>query len=94
MRGKKAKRLRKMAGALLRKEGIKLGEGYNQYNQAMNRMDWVPQLNDDGFPVLDPEGLPMMKIDKCPGTITCAFKARVMYKQLKRMSHEPKPRGI
>ena len=94
MRGKKAKRLRRLAGDLCRKEGIKLGEGYRQYNQAMNRIDWVPQLKDDGMPLLDPDGQPLMKPDKCPGTITCAWKARVMYKNLKRLSHEPETRGI
>ena len=94
MNGKKAKRLRKLAGALCRKEGIKLSEGYRQYNQAMNRIDWVPQLDDNGLTVMDPDGMPLMKPDKCPGTITCAWKVRVMYKNLKRMSHETETRGV
>jgi hypothetical protein len=88
MRGKKAKRLRRLAGTLCRQEGIKLGEGYNTYNQAMNRIDWVPQLDDKGYPMMDPEGVPMMKTDQCPGTVTCAWKVRVMYKGLKRLSHD------
>jgi hypothetical protein len=84
MRGKRAKKLRKLAAYMCEKDGIKLGEGYNQYNQAMNRIDWEPQLMDDSMPMLDPEGVPLMKPTKQPGTITTAWKFRTMYQNLKR----------
>ena len=84
MNGKRAKKLRLVARRLCRREGIKLGEGYNHYNQAMNRIDWVPQLGDDGLPLLDPDGVPLMKPDKAEGTITTAWKFRTMAQGLKR----------
>jgi hypothetical protein len=83
MRGKRAKQLRVLAMRVLRQEGISGGEGVNEYNQAMNRMDWEPMLDDDGFPMLDGDGQPLMKPGYAPGTITCAWKFRVMYQNLK-----------
>jgi hypothetical protein len=88
MNGEKAKRLRRLAGALIVKEGIKMGDGYNKYNQAMNRMDWEPMLDADGYPMKDPEGVGLMKPTKQPGTLTCAWKFRVMYQNLKKLSFE------
>ena len=88
MNGKKAKRLRKMAEALLRKDGHKLGDGYREYNQAMNRIDWVPQLDNDGFPLIDPDGVPLMKPEQTPGTLTSAYKIRVLHQGLKRLSRD------
>jgi hypothetical protein len=85
MRGKKAKKLRKLAMSLLHKEGMSAGEGFNQYNQAMNRMEWEPQLDDDGLPLMDPEGQPLMKPGYAPGTLTTAWKFRTMYQNLKRI---------
>jgi hypothetical protein len=70
-----------------RHNDIKLGDGYNTYNQAMNRLDWVPMVDDDGFPMKDGDGQPLIKPDKQPGTITCAWKYRVAYKQFKRLSY-------
>ena len=84
MNGKRAKRLRHMARLLCKREGIKLGDGYNHYNQAMNRIDWIPQLDDDGLTVLDPDGVPLMKPSKVEGTLTTAWKYRTMYQGLKR----------
>ena len=84
MNGKQAKRLRRMALAFI--EGpmkAKASDGFNEYNQAMNRIDWEPQLDDDSFPMKDPDGVPLMKPGKFPGTITCAWKVRVMYQMLK-----------
>ncbi len=83
MRNKRAKTLRAVAAQMLIKEGVKLGEGYNKYNQAMNRIHWEPQLDEKGFPMMDPEGMPLMKPAQFPGTITCAFKHRVLYQKLK-----------
>jgi hypothetical protein len=88
MRGKRAKRLRELARVLCRQEGIKFGEGYNHYNQAMNRIDWEPMIDPDGFPALDGDGEPLMKPGKAPGTITCAWKLRIMYQGLKRQWHD------
>ena len=84
MRGKKAKRLRRLATLICKQQGIKLGEGYNTYNQAMNRVDWENMLDADGSPMLDPEtNRPLRKPAPAPGTITCAWKWRTMYKNLK-----------
>ena len=95
MRGIKAKKLRKLATLLCQKEGIKLGEGYNQYNQAMNRLDWEPVTDPDGNVARDGDGLPMMKPGKAPGTITCAWKWRIMYQNLKREMYGRRlPRGL
>lgn len=86
MRGKRAKYLRRMAAELVIRDGAKgLGEGYNEYHQAMNMIQWGPQLDESGLPMLDPEGMALMKPDKFPGTITNAWKWRVMYRTLKRM---------
>ena len=85
MNGKRAKKLRQLALnyvlTVLKKSA---GEGKDVYNQAMNRIDWAPQLDDEGLPVKDPDGYPLMKPDKFPGTLTCAWKWRVMYQSLKQ----------
>ena len=86
MRGSRAKHLRKMAAQLVLQNGAKgLGDGFNQYHQAMNMIQWEPQLDDEGFPMRDPEGMGLMKPGKFPGTITTAWKWRAMYKTLKKM---------
>ena len=84
MNGKRAKKIRKVARLLCDREGIKLGEGYNNYNQAMNKIDLEPQLDDEGLPMIDPEGVPLMKPGKQPGTITTDWKYRTMVQKLKR----------
>lgn len=87
MRGKKAKRFRKLAlEYVLTVMKKSAGEGYNEYNQAVNRIHWEPQLDNDGLPMMDPGGTPLMKPGKFPGTITCAWHTRVMYKFLKKQS--------
>lgn len=89
MNGKKAKRLRRLAQQYVTQVmDKKAGEGYNKYNQAMNRVDWEPQLDNDGLPLMDPDGMALMKPGKFPGTITCAWHTRVMYKSLKKQSHK------
>ena len=95
MRGSKAKKLRKLASIICQQEGIKQGEGYNEYNQAMNRLDWGPMLDPDGYPAYDEDGVPLMKPEKAPGTITCAWKVRTMYLNLKREFRGKRlPRGL
>lgn len=85
MRGKRAKFLRNLAASyVVGTMNKKLGEGCNEYNQAMNRIDWEPQLDDQGHPMKDPEGVALMKPAKAPGTITSAWHWRVMYRQLKK----------
>jgi hypothetical protein len=60
MNGKRAKKLRRAALVyIVSKMEVKASEGYNEYNQAMNRFDWA-------------------------GTITCAWKWRVMYQSMKK----------
>ena len=83
MNGSRAKKLRRIAteyvvGAM--KKGA--GEGYNEYHQAMNHIEWEPMLDDNGHPLMV-GGSPTMKPGKHPGTITCAWHVRVMYQQLK-----------
>jgi hypothetical protein len=59
------------------------GEGYNEYHQAMNHMEWEPMIDPDtGHPVMV-GGQATMKPGKYPGTITCAWHVRTMYQQLK-----------
>jgi hypothetical protein len=85
MRGSRSKKLYRLAHeyvvGVMKKSA---GEGFNQYHQAMNRIDWEPQLTDKGHPLFDPDGHPLMKPGKFPGTITCANHVRVMYKALKK----------
>ena len=83
MRGTQAKKLRRLAteyvvGAM--KKGA--GEGYNEYHQAMNHIEWEPKLDDNGHPLMI-GGQATMVPGKHPGTITCAWHVRTMYQQLK-----------
>jgi hypothetical protein len=61
----------------------KASDGYNEYNQAMNCLGWTAQLDGEGLPMKDPDGQFLKTIEKRPGTITCAWKVRVMYQALK-----------
>lgn len=84
MNGKRAKKLRRMAleyvvGVM--KKGAE--EGYNQYNQAMNRIEMQPSLDENGHPILV-GGQAVLKPTKAPGTITSAWHLRTMYKHLKK----------
>jgi hypothetical protein len=86
MNGKRAKKLRRAALVYITtKLEASAGEGHNEYNQAMNRYTWAPALDADGFPVKDPEGVGLMTPEKSPGTITCAWKWRVMYQSMKKL---------
>lgn len=84
MRGTRAKKLRKLATqyvvGVMKKSA---GEGYNKYNQAMNRFEWEPQLNDDGHPLMV-DGRPTMKPVQAPGTLTCAWHVRTLYQEMKK----------
>jgi len=86
MRGKRAKKLRRIAlQYVLTVMKKSAGEGRNEYNQAMNRIEWEPMLNPEtSHPMMDPDGFPLMKPGKAPGTITSAWHWRVMYKSLKK----------
>ena len=67
------------------------GEGHGEYNQAMNMIEWEPQLDDNGHPLFDPDGHALLKPGKFPGTITNAWKVRVLYRILKKqwkVSHD------
>jgi hypothetical protein len=84
MNGSRAKKLRRVAlDYVLTIMKVSAGEGKDVYNHAMNRIDWMPQLDSDGFPMKDPDGVPLMKPDKFPGTLTNAWKWRVLYRSLK-----------
>lgn len=85
MNGKQAKRLRQLAEKYV--VGImkkKMSDGHGLYHTAMNRIEWVAQLDSDGFPMKDPEGTPLIKPGPAPGTITNAWTWRVLYRRLKR----------
>ena len=85
MNGKRAKKLRRMAEAYVKHvEKKPLGTGYRSYKQLHNRIDWEPQLDDNGLPVLDPDGVPLMKPGKAPGTIYGEYLVRSICKELKR----------
>lgn len=85
MNGKRAKKLYRIAASYvvgtMKKSAM---EGHNEYNQAVNMVDWEPQLDNDGLPMKDPEGMGLLKPGKFPGTITCVWHTRVMYQNLKR----------
>jgi hypothetical protein len=84
MNGKQAKRLRRMAAVVVVKTmKVKLSDGFNKYNQAMNCLGWTNQVGDDGIAMKDPEGQFLKTLEKKPGTLTCAWKFRVMYQALK-----------
>ena len=84
MRGSRAKKLHRIALeyvlTIMKKSA---GEGYNEYNQAMNRIEWEHVMDDKGMPLMI-DGDFMKKPGKAAGTITCAWHTRVMYKQLKK----------
>jgi hypothetical protein len=85
MNGKQSKKLRRMALAMVTGPmKAKASDGYNEYNQARNCLSWKTQLDSDGLPMRDPAGSGFLKtLVQNPGTITCAWKVRVMYKALK-----------
>jgi hypothetical protein len=76
---------------------IKLNDGWNEYNQEENCISWEPAFDDKGFPLRDPEGDALIQPLKKPGTIYCAHKQTIIYKNLKdrykrkRMSHLGEP---
>jgi hypothetical protein len=85
MRGKRAKKLRRIAlHYVLTKLKVSAGEGHGQYNQAMNMLKWERQVDSDGFPMKDPGGGFLLTPTKMPGTITNAWKWRVLYRILKK----------
>lgn len=85
MNGKQAKRLRAVALKMVTGPmKAKAGDGYNEYNQAMNRLEWTNQVGEDGMAMKDPDGQFLKTLDKAPGTLTCAWKVRVMYLLLKK----------
>lgn len=85
MRGKRAKKLRKQAELYVKNvEKKPLGTGYNSYSYIENRIDWVPQLDDKGYPMIDPDGQPLMKPAKVPGTIFNDYLVRKIYHALKK----------
>lgn len=84
MNGKVAKKLRRMAAVIVTVTmKAKLSDGFGQYNQAMNCLGWTNQVGKDGMAVKDPEGQFLKTLEKRPGTITSAWKWRVMYQALK-----------
>lgn len=90
MRGKRAKKLRKLAQEVLTQVmGDKMSDGYNEYMQARNCTSWVPAYDKDGMLMLHPDGTPMIQLShKEPGTVTCGWKFRVLYNNMKgRVKH-------
>jgi hypothetical protein len=65
-----------------------LGTGYNEYRYIDNRIDWVPALDADGYPMKDPNGENLIKPDKVPGTIFCMYLVRMVYQRLKKAYYD------
>jgi hypothetical protein len=86
MRGKLAKKMRRMAEAYVKDvEKKPLGTGYRSYKQLENRIEWQPILDEDtGMPLLDPDGIPQMKTGKAPGTIYTEYLVRMIYHKIKK----------
>jgi len=84
MRGSRAKKLKRIATEyVVRVLKKSAGEGYNEYNQAMNRIEMQPALDENSHPIMV-GGQATLIPAKAPGTITCAWHVRVMYQQLKQ----------
>ena len=89
MNGKKAKKLRKLAEAyVLKQEGKPLSTGYNEYRYIDNKIDLQAKLDDDGNPMLDPEGVPLMAAVKTRGTIFSAYLVRMVNQRLKKVTKQ------
>lgn len=84
MRGKRARRLRKAATRLCESREIPLGKGYGEYNQAMNCLTMDVARDKDDNPIKVGHEF-MLAPKKNPGTVTCAWALRNMYKTLKRL---------
>ena len=94
MRGLRAKKLRELAKVyVLKQEKKPLNTGYNEYRYIENRIDWEAQLDDKGYPLMDPEGLPLMKTTKVPGTCFTAYLFRMVYQRLKKAHYARVLRG-
>lgn len=86
MRGKLAKKMRRMAEAYVKDvEKKPLGEGYRSYKQLDNRIDWQQMTDPDGKPMYDPDGMPSMTPAQVPGTIYTEYLVRIIYHRLKRI---------
>ena len=75
MNGRQARKLRNVAKGILLSQKVHLGEGYREYNVAMNSTQMVKDVVD---------GHHVVKAEKAPGTITSAWRFRVLYRLLKR----------
>lgn len=86
MRGKRAKKLRRMAEKICTEVlNIDLMEGYNVYNQGRNCVGFAPATRPDGSVMTDVDGTPLITVkNDFPGTITTAWKLRTLYQNLKR----------
>jgi hypothetical protein len=86
MRGTRAKKLRKLAMAICTDVlDVKPGEGFNDYHQQDNCRGWAPALDGAGKVMYDGDGIALKQLTHTlPGTITCAYRLRVIYQALKR----------
>ena len=85
MNGRKSKELRMKAGKLLLSLGVSLSEGHREYKQEENCKDWGPVILPDGTRLKGPDGTPMMKPIRTPGTLHSQWKWRVFYRFLKKL---------
>jgi len=94
MNGKKAKRIRRMAKALLKAHGVNPNEGKNEYNQAMNTTAWANFIDPEtGVLAKDPDGNLLLKPKRNPGTVTHAHKETVAYRRMKKIIKEKDRKG-
>jgi hypothetical protein len=101
LNNKRAKYLRKLARTICITENIGPGDGYNEYNQLENCVCWAaafadgkpptwddPEKDENRLPALDPEGHKLIAPYRRPGTITTAWRFRMIYQNLKRLWKE------
>ncbi len=94
MNGLTAKRLRNLAYELLAREGISGGEGYGKYDYIDNCISWEAAYDEHGMRMRDPEGQPLLKPVRKPGTMYTQWKWRRVYQNLKRLWKQTKGRHI
>lgn len=81
MRGKKAKRLRRLAASIRQKQGSEGNYSEEFYHQSRNCRSLEPDIEHR-----DGDGVPMLRPVLNPGTITHASQFMRVYRALKKMS--------
>jgi len=85
MNQKKAKKLRRKTSKLMRDLGMSLGKGYNEYSQEKNCVSWDRFNTPDGKVAVDPDGIPLLRPTKKPGTVKHKWEYKAFYKFIKKL---------